>query len=269
MSLGVHCDEFLNVGGSGVQCSDFLDVEGTLWQYLRQMLMRLGANYHNRYIDVHDDRSRVRNLVCCICFVCGFFFGGGGFGGEILESSDMTKRPSAPFHYTRIIIYMLYVTARQRVNTTSVVVQASLVVTRNEDSQCLKFPWVLCFSVIAFKKAYSQQMVLSYSASPSRKANTINMLTNVPAFEIQAASLKVPWRVRLQVRRNIRPLFQVTSQTALFYDLLTCLFTRLAIAYLTFTFVALELDLCLHGLRWVSFQTNIVLNLIRHCLIYT
>jgi hypothetical protein len=53
----------------------------------------------------------------------------------------------------------------------------------------------------------------------------------------------------LQVRRSVRPLFQGSKATALFYDLLTCLFTRMAIAYLAFSFVALELPLSLHGLR--------------------
>lgn len=42
------------------------------------------------------------------------------------------------------------------------------------------------------------------------------------------------------VRRKVRPYFQTSTERALFYDLITFLATRVAIAYLTFPFVLLE-----------------------------
>lgn len=44
-----------------------------------------------------------------------------------------------------------------------------------------------------------------------------------------------------QVRRSIRPLFQGSKKSQRFYDLLTCLATRVAVAYMVFPFLLLDM----------------------------
>ncbi|GBN74586.1 hypothetical protein AVEN_10899-1 [Araneus ventricosus] len=47
-------------------------------------------------------------------------------------------------------------------------------------------------------------------------------------------------KLQLSIRRSIRPLFQGKRSTARLYDVITCITTRFALAYIVFPFILLE-----------------------------
>lgn len=61
-----------------------------------------------------------------------------------------------------------------------------------------------------------------------------------PGYYITFASGALFTVASRTVRKYVRPLFQTSSNMSKFYDVLTCVFTRILMTYLTFSFVLLE-----------------------------